>query len=56
MSPGEDVARAGVEIGNEEGLLFELAFGIAHEHQRIGMPPRYHSAVLLVISTMRLAR
>jgi hypothetical protein len=29
--PGEDVARAGVEIGSEEGLWLELAFGISNE-------------------------
>ena len=29
--PGEDVARTCVEIGGEEGLRLELAFGIANE-------------------------
>ena len=29
--PGEDVARAGVEIGGKEGLWLEFASGIAHE-------------------------
>src|ERR1700681_1998086 len=29
--PGEDVARTCVEIGGEEGLRFEFAFGIANE-------------------------
>src|SRR6202043_3124490 len=29
--PGENVARAGIEIGGEEGLRFEFAFGITNE-------------------------
>ena len=29
--PGEDVAGTSVEVGGEEGLRFELAFGIADE-------------------------
>src|SRR5712691_8020488 len=29
--PGENVARTGVEVGSEEGLRFEFAFGIADE-------------------------
>src|SRR6266852_4606316 len=29
--PGEDIARTDVEIGSQEGLRFEFAFGIANE-------------------------
>ena len=57
--PGEDVAGTSVEVGGEEGLRFELAFGIATRSQRIGTggtPLRYHNAVPLAMSTRWLVR
>ena len=57
--PGEDIARTGIEIGCQECLRIELAGWIAARSQRIGTggtPPRYHSAVPVAISTIRLVR
>jgi len=36
--PGEDIARTDVEIGSQEGLRLEFAFGIANE-QASGSAP-----------------
>ena len=42
--PGEDVARANVEIGGEEGLWLEFAGGIAHEEPTDR--DRWHAATI----------
>src|ERR1700681_4286157 len=42
--PGENVARTGVEIGGEESLGFEFAFGVADEQP--ADPHRRHAAAI----------
>src|SRR5215210_3880569 len=34
--PGEDLLRIGLKVGTQEGLGFELSFGIAHQHPAHG--------------------